>query len=333
MRYRMLVLLTMALALATSTVAALAQELRQYTTPVVFQRFLSDAATPDVPGFYGGASIWIMEADGSHVSLLRDPGQGDSARHLDHPSVASDGTYVVYAEFENAALGARGSAKLYKEDLRTRERFVMRELEGCALHHATLSLDDRGLTYARDCGEERTMVTELFGKTLQVKPQAAAAFIGNGVSAGNRVVYQQELRSPKAPAAQTQTARTIGIVVTAFTSARERTDRVVADAQHRNRRPAISADGRYVAWQSNAATGGESDDLLLLDLATPGATPERLTASPANDGHPWFSRDGLWLLFESDRSSNWEIYKMHLPSREVTQLTNDTRYVSTRPRW
>jgi len=72
---------------------------------------------------------------------------------------------------------------------------------------------------------------------------------------------------------------------------------------------------------------------LLLDLIKPNALPRRITQSPENDGHPFFSRDGEWLLFESDRTGNWEIFKIHIFSGTVTQLTDDSSYVSTRPRW
>jgi len=92
-------------------------------------------------------------------------------------------------------------------------------------------------------------------------------------------------------------------------------------------------DGNLLAWQTNSTTAGGKDDILLLDLTEPDARPRRVTQSPANDGHPFFSRDGEWLLFESDRSGNWEIFKLHIPSGIVTQLTNDPNYVSTRPRW
>ena len=327
LRHRCWTLVTVALVTAVIPGVGATEASHLYAAPVVFQRFLNDNATPDIPGFYGGASIWIMEADGSHVVQLRNSGSGDSARHLDHPSVTRDGRYVVYAEFESAALGVRGVARLYKEDIRTRDRTVYRERKACALHHAALSLDDRGLTYSRNCGDEADLLTELSGETADVVPSIPGASVGNGVSAGRRVVYQQEIRKPG------QTARAIAVVVSDFNQSGRRTDRILANMQYRNRRPAISVDGRYVAWQSNATTMGATDDIVLLDLATREASPERLTVSDANDGYPWFSRDGRWLLFESDRSGNWEIYKMHLPTREVTQLTDDSRYVSTRPRW
>lgn len=301
-----------------------------YANPIVFQRFENaetNAATPDIPGFYGGASIWVMESDGSNLKLLRHPGRGPDAKHLDHPSVSSDGEYVIYAEFDSAEIGRRGEARLYQEDLQTQERTVIREQADCAIHHATLSLDDKDLTYSRDCGPDRSLVTELGNLEIVIDPVEPGTRSGNGMSAGRKVVYQNEKRSRE------QSGRTIAIVLSEFDEQGSRNDRQITGWQYRNRRATISRNGDFVAWQSNSTTGGEKDDILLLDLNEANARPVRITESQANDGHPFFSRDGAWLLFESDRTGNWEIFKLHIPSGEVTQLTDDPDYVSTRPRW
>ena len=309
--------------------SSLAAEYR-YTDPVVFQRFENtgaNAATPDIPGFYGGASIWVMESDGSNPQLLRHPGRGPSARHLDHPSVTSDGRYVIYAEFESAEAGTQGLARLYRHDLLSDARMVVREKAGCSLHHAALSLDDEVLTSAQDCGADHSLITELADPNIVVEPVPAGTRVSNGMSAGRKVVYQNEKPSGQ------QAARTIAIVLSEFDTLGGRSDRQITSWEFRNRRAAISMDGNTVAWQTNSTTNGQMDDILLLDLNDPGATSQRVTQSPANDGHPFFSRDGEWLLFESDRTGNWEIFKLHIPSGEVTQLTDDPGYVSTRPRW
>ena len=67
----MKILVTIIILFCASFVAS-ADELT-YSNPIVFQRFENNetkTATPDVPGFYGGASIWIMESDGSNPKLL-----------------------------------------------------------------------------------------------------------------------------------------------------------------------------------------------------------------------------------------------------------------------
>ena len=302
----------------------------RYTNPVVFQRFENtgtNIATPDVPGFYGGASIWVMESDGSRLSMLRHPGRGPLAKHLDHPSVTSDGQFVIYAEFDSAEIGTRGIGRLYQEDLQSGERTVLREKPGCSLHHAALSLDDEVLTYSQDCSTEHLLVTEVGNMGRVIEPVPAGTRVSNGLSAGNSVVYQNEKPNDQ------QSNRTIAIILTEFDNQGDRIDRNISSWEFRNRRAAISQDGGVVAWQTNSTTGGGKDDILLLDLTTPGAVPQRITQSPANDGHPFFSRDGKLLLFESDRTGNWEIFKLHILSGTVTQLTDDSNYVSTRPRW
>jgi Tol biopolymer transport system component len=160
-----------------------------------------------------------------------------------------------------------------------------------------------------------------------IKPVPAGSRVSNGLSAGNSVVYQNEKPNDQ------QNNRTISIILTEFDNQGNRTDRNISSWEFRNRRAAISQDGSVVAWQTNSTTDGGKDDILLLDLIKPNALPRRITQSPENDGHPFFSRDGEWLLFESDRTGNWEIFKIHIFSGTVTQLTDDSSYVSTRPRW
>jgi hypothetical protein len=301
-----------------------------YSNPIVFQRFensTTDTATPDIPGFYGGASIWVMESDGSNLKLLRHPGHGSVAKHLDHPSVSGDGRYVIYAEFESAEIGRQGEARLYRENLQTHERLVIRGQTNCAFHHATLSLDDEDLTYSRDCRFERSLVAELGDLKIVIDPAISGTRSSNGMSAGHKVVYQNEKPT------EVQSDRKIAIILSEFDSQGRRTDRQITNWAYRNRRATISKDGNFVAWQTNSTTSGEKDDILMLDINRISDEPLQVTKSPANDGHPFFSRDTEWLLFESDRTGNWEIFKVHLQSGEVIQLTDDSNYVSTRPRW
>ena len=309
---------------------ALAADEYHYVNPVIFQRFDNtgpNAATPDIPGFYGGASIWVMESNGSYLSLLKHPGSGSAAKHLDHPSITSDGQFFIYAEFENAEIGREGIARLYKENLYTGEREVLRERSNCALHHAALSLDDEVLTYTQECEGVNRLLTEIAGGITAVHPIPASARVSNGVSANMSVVYQNEQRS------HAGSGRAIAILLSTFDDQGNRTDRTIADWGFRNRRAAISIDGASVAWQSNSTTGGGTDDILLLNMENSDAAAKKLTQHPANDGHPWFSRDGNSLLFESDRTGNWEIFKLHIPTGVLIQLTDDPSYVSTRPRW
>lgn len=61
--------------------------------------------------------------------------------------------------------------------------------------------------------------------------------------------------------------------------------------------------------------------------------PERnLTKHPANDRYASYSPDGRSILFESDRSGNWDIYQMAPDGSNVRQLTRDT-FADRQPSW
>ena len=161
-------------------------------------------------------------------------------KHLDHPSVTGDGRYVIYSEFQSAQIGRQGRARLYKEDLHTRQRDVIREQPDCAIHHATLSLDDKDLTYSKDCGLKRSLVTELDNVEILVEPIEFGTRSSNGMSAGRRVLYQNEKPSGE------QSKRSIAIILSEFDRQGNRTDRQITDWDYRNRRATISKGG---AWQ------------------------------------------------------------------------------------
>ena len=59
-------------------------------------------------------------------------------------------------------------------------------------------------------------------------------------------------------------------------------------------------------------------------------TPKRLTN--IKDAYPLLSPDGSKILFESDRTGNWEIYVMNPDGKDVVQLTNNTAPDQT-PSW
>ena len=294
----------------------------EFTDPIVFQRFANTGATPTVPGFYGGADIWIMDGDGGGLRLVR---KGVPA-HLDHPSLSLDLRTVVYAEFNDADAGVEGGARIFREDLATAEREVLREVEGCAVHHASISPINQELTYTRNCPEgdgfNQGLITE-FGDRRRLDASITTALrIGNGVGLNRAVLFQGESDAVDGE-------RRMEIAIIRFDGYGQGTYTALTDREHRHRRPAVSPDGRTIAWQTNRS--GPTDDIFLADID--GSNQRRLTMSNANDGHPWFSRDGRSIVFESDRTGNWEIWKIEIETGEVVQLTDDPAYVSTRPRW
>ena len=143
----------------------------------------------------------------------------------------------------------------------------------------------------------------------------------NGVAVGQSVIFMYEKNLDLPP-------REVALV-RLFGSGENATASFLTDDAFLNRRPAVSPDGEWLAWQTNM-TGNDEVFLSRID----GSEKRNLTNHPALDGHPWFSRDGEWLVFESERGGGMEIWKLNLATLETTQLTRGGgRYTSRTPRW
>lgn len=73
-----------------------------------------------------------------------------------------------------------------------------------------------------------------------------------------------------------------------------------------DRRPVWSPDGQYVVFMRPVEDGNW--DLFRVRVADGNIV--RLTTYPAQDGLPTISPDGQWVAFVTDRSGNWEIWKV-----------------------
>ena len=303
------------------------QDAEHYRTPIVFQRFSNSEANPTVPGFYGGAEIWIVESDGSRLQQFRS----DPERHLDHPSLTDDLLHVIYAEFDPGGSTPRDKARLMIESIGINAagkstRRTLRDVTGCTVHHAALSPTTEELTYSRYCDDGASALISEMNDELRDAAKIVAADglrAANGVSTRNTVVFQAE-GSPE------RGSRRASIASIHWDEDGNHTLHMLTQRDHLHRRPAVSPDGQWVAWQSNDSNSG-TDDILLARMD--GTQRTRVTRSPANDGHPWFSRDGRTLVFESDRTGNWEIFTIALDGSAVRQITDDPAFVSTRPRF
>jgi Tol biopolymer transport system component len=84
--------------------------------------------------------------------------------------------------------------------------------------------------------------------------------------------------------------------------------RALTNDEARENFPVFSPDGRSIAFSSNRdgvrdARGNLTFDNYILSLApdgTPGAL-QRISDHPGQDSHPWFSPDGAWIVYTSER--------------------------------
>lgn len=81
------------------------------------------------------------------------------------------------------------------------------------------------------------------------------------------------------------------------------------------RHPAPSPDGTRIAfcWQGD-----------LWIVASEGGEARRLSAHPAIESYPVWSRDGRWIAFSSDRSGNDDVFALPLDGGPIRQLTFDS---------
>ena len=286
--------------------ALLAAEHPRLENPVVFQRTEVDKTGKRILA----GKLWIMEADGSHLRQITFGSTYD-----EHPSVMSDQEHVLYSEFLANGLIVEAGARLVKLNIYSGEREIIAEEVGCALHHATLSPVDDLIAYHRDCGERVSQWIGLGDEAREIPFRAT-----NGIRTPDSIIAMHEKNLSISP-------REVSLI--RISTKGEPAVTLLTDDKVLHRRAAVSPDLKQMAWQTNAT--GEGDEIFVADID--GKNPRNLTQAPGNDGHPWYSRDGEWIVFESDRSGNWEIWRMRSDGSRQEQLTEGKgRYVATRAR-
>ena len=81
--------------------------------------------------------------------------------------------------------------------------------------------------------------------------------------------------------------------------------------------PCFSADGKSIAFDATRPGGGWNLYLVPAD----GGPVKPLTSDAFNNTRPSWSLDGRWIYFASDRTGDWQIWKMPSSGGKPEQIT------------
>ena len=94
--------------------------------------------------------------------------------------------------------------------------------------------------------------------------------------------------------------------------------------------PVFSPDGKYLAWQSMETPGYESDKgrLFIYNLSTGVKTYLTRDFGENASGFTW-SDDSQYIYFISGINATYQIFRIHLPTREVVQITTGMHNITS----
>jgi TolB protein len=88
--------------------------------------------------------------------------------------------------------------------------------------------------------------------------------------------------------------------------------------------PAWSPDGQRIALATTADYDGRAQ--AQIHTVNMSGALVRLSHAASEERYPAWSPDGAWIVFDSGRAGNREIWKMRADGSQVTRLTHDEAY-------
>jgi TolB protein len=253
--------------------------------------------------------ICIMNADGSGMRRLTTE---DNRRHY-YPSLAPDGTSVVYASFRE-----QNVYEIYSLDLNSGAVDQLTDRMG-VLTAPEISPDGKSITFVRGnpgTGNLQIMLMDRNGDNPGTIPQI------NGWDPtwspdGNQILF----------ASGAEGAAQLFVVNRTGNDRRQ-----ISDLPALRGRSDWSSDGQFIVTYSGPAWNRE-----VYIMNADGSNARQLTPGGGNSQGPAFSPDGKWVAFTAYFDNygdihGCEIYIIRIDGTDLRRLTNNN-YCDYQPRW
>jgi Tol biopolymer transport system component len=338
----------------------------------------ASSATNLVAGDVNGVrDVFVRDTQTGTTTLVSRATGGAIGNELSSmPSISADGRYVAFESWaSNFGGGAVNKADIFVHDRKTGVTSLVSKASngdagGDGSHHPSISADGTRIafysyadnfsafddnsvpnTFVRDTETEGT---SLVSRASGGGPGGDDESVNPAISADGEVVAFQSMAdnlvagSPDADNTVDVFAHRLGTGTTTYVSKASDGTPGSGDSSGESTNPAISADGRYVAFASRADTLSADDALFLSDIFVHDLNTAATTyVSRASDGtpgtgppfgsfNPSISADGRYVVFDTTYTnlSDSDFDGLDVNENEVADIfvhdrsTGGTRYVS-----
>lgn len=272
---------------------------RQLTAPAVNQQDWGPAFSPDGSriAFVRGRNVMVMSTDGGEVLQLTT----ESRRVIGSPTWTADGQFVVYASVDGelpslrrvpagggAVTRIREAGNLAWSPAISRRGFRL----ACEVMSSARTIEQVELDHSGE--QPQPLVTTLNGENSapDISPD------------GSRLVFQSD--------------RAGGLDI--WVADRDGRNPIQMTALGTAGSPRWSPDGRALVFDADSEPSSAGRKAVFV-IDAGGGTPRPLVRDNFNNQAPRWSRDGKWIYFASDRSGDWQIWKIRDWGDAPVQLT------------
>lgn len=248
-----------------------------------------------------GKEIAICDYDGYNLKRLTNDGKLKVS-----PEWSKKGDKIVYSAYDNNIL------KIYLYDLNSKKTKILYGEKGMAAT-PTFSPDDKYIAFSitQNGNMNLCLIPSSGGKPQKITYTSSVAVSPSFSPSGKQIAFCSDRSG-------TPQIYIVNIDGTDLT-------RLTYEGTY-NTSPNWSPKGDLIVYVSR--TKNNKNQIFLTDIN--GSFVKQLTFE-GNNEDPYFSPDGLHIVFASDRTGSWEIYTMHYDGSDQRKITNLRN--ATSPAW